>query len=74
MVVTIGKKVSLETRNNLLELLSYDGIGNDTVVTSRSKYIEHQRLLNDSKDLEFIPANPTAVKSLSPDVLFKSFL
>jgi len=63
--VAAGKKVPLETRNNLLELLCYDGVGNDTMVTNRSKFIVHQRLLNDREDLEFIPAkNPTAAKSL----------
>ena len=66
--MSVGEKVTLETRNNLLELLSYDGVGNDTMVTSRSKFIEHQRLLNDVKDLEFIPANPSSVKSLSLQV------
>ena len=62
---TTGEKVSLETRNNLLELLSYDGVGNDTIVTSRSKFIEHQHLLNNVKDLEFIPTSAPSVKSLS---------
>ena len=66
--MTVGEKITLETRNNLLELLSYDGVGNDTMVTSRSKFIEHQRLLSDVKDLEFIPANPSSVKSLSLQV------
>jgi len=65
--LTTGKIVSLETQNNLLQLLSYDGVGNDTVVTSRSKFIEHQRLLNKTNSLEFIPANPASVKSLFPE-------
>ena len=60
-----GEKITLEIRNCLLELLSYDGVGNDTMVANRSKFIEHQRLLNNVKDLEFIPTNPSSPKSLA---------
>ncbi|XP_065882357.1 small ribosomal subunit protein mS39-like isoform X2 [Dysidea avara] len=58
-----GEKISLETRNNLLELLAYTGLGNNKIVDRRSKFVEHQALLCDPDTKpQFIPANVTRTK------------
>lgn len=60
----IGKKISLDTHNDLLELLAYSGLGDYAVVKGRSQFIEHQALICDSgTKLEFIPANVAERKS-----------
>ena len=48
----VGKTVSLETRNNLLELLSYVGLGNETA-NDLSQFNEQQCLINKKESLEF---------------------
>ena len=61
--VVTGEKISLETRNNLLELLAYTGLGNNKIVDRRSKFVEHQALLCDPDTKpQFIPANVTRTK------------
>ena len=50
--VYTGKTVSLETQNNLLELLSYTGLGNETA-SDLSQFNEQQRMINEKDTLEF---------------------
>ena len=59
----VGKTVSLETRNNLLELLSYVGLGNETANTL-SQFNEQQCLISEKETLEFGCIGDTPNQSL----------
>lgn len=62
-----GKTVSLEIQNNLLELLSYVGLGNETV-NDLSQFNEQQRLINERKTLEFSCRGDIPNQSLALDL------
>jgi len=59
-----GKTISLEIRNNLLELLSYVGLGNETA-NDLSQFNGQQCLINDKETLEFVCSGDTLSQSLA---------
>ena len=60
----IGKIVSLETQNNLLELLSYTGLGNE-IANDLSQFNDQQRVINEKETLEFSCRGDTLNQSLT---------
>lgn len=59
----VGKTVSLEIQNNLLELLSYVGLGNETA-NNLSQFNKQQHLINEKETLEFACSGDTLSQSL----------